>query len=98
MFSANYNLLCTISPDLSGLPTTSILNPSGDTFYRGFYSIVLLFGKTEIQAQVAWVENVSGDVHSFAVISFPYYAIQGIERRYATCFSSRASLTDGYDG
>lgn len=32
--------------------------PKGIQFYRQDYSIVLLFGLTELKAQIAWKENV----------------------------------------
>jgi hypothetical protein len=33
-----------------------------ETFYKVTYDIILLFGMTELKAQIAWKENVS-DVH-----------------------------------
>ena len=36
-------------------------NATGNgSFYRVYYDVVLLFGMTELKAQVAWKENVSG--------------------------------------
>lgn len=35
-------------------------NPkNGDLYYRLYFDIVLLFGLTELKAQMAWMENVS---------------------------------------
>ncbi|KAF4620568.1 hypothetical protein D9613_001108 [Agrocybe pediades] len=49
--------LCTISVDLSHLHLKPKLNPSGKTYYEVDYEIVLLFGLTELKAQVAWKEK-----------------------------------------
>ena len=55
----NYSRLCKIVTDLSTLPLTTRQNPTGETYYRADYDIVLSFGLTELKAQVAWQdENV----------------------------------------
>jgi hypothetical protein len=57
----NYTKLCSIDIDLSYLPLTPRAKSTGaGTFYRLDYDIVLLFGLTELKAQVAWKEGVSG--------------------------------------
>ncbi|KAF8161579.1 hypothetical protein B0H34DRAFT_701592 [Crassisporium funariophilum] len=54
----NYTKLCSIEADLSHLPLSPRNKPSAKgTFYRLDYEIVLLFGLTELKAQVAWKEN-----------------------------------------
>ena len=54
-----YTELCTIEVDLSHLPLSPHLNFVGDViFYRLSFDIVLLFGQTELEAAVAWQENV----------------------------------------
>jgi hypothetical protein len=54
----NYTKLCTIDVDLSYLPLTPRSKPnSGTTYYRLDYDILLLFGLTELKAQVTWKEN-----------------------------------------
>ncbi|KAF8901884.1 hypothetical protein CPB84DRAFT_1776920 [Gymnopilus junonius] len=55
--TTNYSQLCNIVTDLSYLPLTPMTNPSGQTFYRVHYDIVLLFGLTEMKAQVAWKDK-----------------------------------------
>jgi hypothetical protein len=35
------------------------------TFYKADFQIVLLFGMTELKAQIAWVEHVSGPCNEF---------------------------------
>ena len=57
--SENYTKLCTIQVNLSHLPLTPQSNVSGEgTFYHLSFDTVLLFGLTELQAVVAWKENV----------------------------------------
>lgn len=60
-FSAdNYTKLCTIEADLSRVPLAPRSKATGrGNFYRIDYDIILLFGMTELKAQVAWKENVS---------------------------------------
>jgi len=54
----NYTKLCTIEADLSRLPLLPKPKASGKgSFYRVDYDIVLLFGMTELKAQVAWKEK-----------------------------------------
>ena len=61
----NYMKLCTIEADLSGVPLVPQPKVTGKgSFYEVNYDIILLFGMTELKAQVAWKENVSG-LHMF---------------------------------
>jgi hypothetical protein len=54
-------MLCTIEADLSRVPLLPIPKARGKgSFYRVDYEIILLFGMTELKAQLAWKENVSG--------------------------------------
>jgi len=54
----NYTKLCTIEADLSRVPLLPRPTASGyGSFYRVDYDIILLFGLTELKAQVAWKEN-----------------------------------------
>ncbi|KAF9476870.1 hypothetical protein BDN70DRAFT_881863 [Pholiota conissans] len=54
----NYTKLCSIDIDLSYLPLTPRTKPSGNgTFFRLDYDIVLMFGLTELKAQIAWKEG-----------------------------------------
>jgi len=53
----NYTKLCTLVADLSHLPLSPMTNPDGETYYRVIYDFVLLFGLTEMKAQLAWKEN-----------------------------------------
>ena len=57
---ANYTKLCSIEADLSHLPLTAQKKSSGPgNFYRLDYNLVLLFGLTEMKAQVVYMEKVS---------------------------------------
>ena len=56
----NFSELCTIEADLSRVPMLPRSKVTGGgIFYRVEYDIVLLFGMTELKAQLAWKENVS---------------------------------------
>jgi len=56
-FPDNYTQLCTVITDLSKVPLSPSRGANGATFYRIDYDVVLLFGLTELKAQVAWKEN-----------------------------------------
>ena len=65
----NYTKLCTIDADLSRVPLLPKSKASGSgSFYRLDYDIVLLFGMTELKAQVAWKENVSLIILSYPIL------------------------------
>ncbi len=54
--------LCEVTADLSEAKKSvqpEINLKSGDLYYRLYFDIVLLFGLTELKAQMAWIENVS---------------------------------------
>ena len=68
--------LCTIEADLSRVPILPQPKFTGKgSFYRVRYDIILLFGMTELKAQIAWTEKVSGlsSYHiSFNLIDFGF--------------------------
>ncbi|KAF9523663.1 hypothetical protein CPB83DRAFT_862441 [Crepidotus variabilis] len=53
----NYTTLCTLTADLSKVPSTPQTSPSGKTYYCVTFEVVILFGLTELQAQMKWWEN-----------------------------------------
>ncbi|KAF9047780.1 hypothetical protein BJ165DRAFT_1468128 [Panaeolus papilionaceus] len=59
--SDKYFELCTIVTDLSHLANSSsvstMFDNNGNKFYRLHYDVIMLFGGTEIKAQVAWKED-----------------------------------------
>ena len=59
-FADNYTKLCTIEADLSRAISTLPKVRGKGSFLRVDYDIILLFGMTELKAQFAWTENVSG--------------------------------------
>ena len=66
IFPENYTKLCTIEADLSRVPLLPRPKATGNgIFYSVNYDIILLFGMTELKAQVAWTENVSGPLMLF---------------------------------
>ena len=67
----NYTKLCTIDADLSRVPLLPKSKASGSgSFYRLDYDIVLLFGMTELKAQVAWKENVSLVIQFYLIVLY----------------------------
>ena len=53
-------MLCTIEADLSRAPILTLPKTSGNGIYYSVdFDVILLFGMTELQAQIAWKENVS---------------------------------------
>ena len=55
--AANFTTLCEMQVDLSEIPKITKRN-AGKTYYTIEYDLVLVFGLTEFQAQVRWLENV----------------------------------------
>ena len=58
----NYTKLCTIQADISQAVVTRHKAKGEGSYYRAEIDIILLFGMTELKAQVAWKVNVS-DLH-----------------------------------
>jgi len=55
----HYDKLCTIEANLSKVPTRRIKNLKTKTYYyRIGFEVILLFGLTELQAQLAWKAEV----------------------------------------
>ena len=56
--SDNYTLLCTIQVDVSEIPAvrSAKINGSGVYFVLN-YEVILIFGLTELKAQVAWLDR-----------------------------------------
>ncbi len=57
----NYSPVCTVVADTSSIPEpeTTQQSATGMQYYRKEFGIILLFGMTELKAQLAWTENVS---------------------------------------
>ena len=60
MDADNYTKLCTIEVDLSHISLIPRYKGNGERgqYFRLDYDLVLLFGLTELKAQVAWKEGV----------------------------------------
>lgn len=55
-----FDKLCSVALETGGIKPSRQTSPhSGVVYYKIKYDIVLLFGLTELKAQVAWKENVS---------------------------------------
>ena len=59
-FADNYTKLCTIETDFFRAISTQPKVKGEGSYLKVKYDIILLFGMTELKAQVAWTENVSG--------------------------------------
>ena len=56
-----FSTLCTVKADTSQMAKLlkPLYNPDQVPYYKIDYKIVLLFGLTELKAQISWMANVS---------------------------------------
>lgn len=54
----NYYQFLTLFADLSAILPDRQVDPSGRIYYRIKYEVVILFGLTELEAYIQWLENV----------------------------------------
>jgi hypothetical protein len=54
-----FTTVCTLVADLSQVPKVPKTNITGGTYYHTKFDLILLFGLTELQAQLRWKEEVS---------------------------------------
>ena len=81
LFIDNFTKLCRVDADISHLPMAAKRNDNGKFYYQSPpFSIVILFGFTEIQAQIAWWENVSCSILLNAYRIHIFY-VKGVEKR-----------------
>lgn len=66
-----FSTLCTVQADLSQM--TGAMRPQrgrgGVQFYRQEFSVVLLFGLTELKAHLSWMENVGASSSAFSLVN-----------------------------
>lgn len=55
-----FSVLCTVTANTSRMTKglKPLLDKQGNVYFRQYYDIVLLFGLTELKAQISWTENV----------------------------------------
>ncbi|KAH6910165.1 hypothetical protein BKA70DRAFT_1560797 [Coprinopsis sp. MPI-PUGE-AT-0042] len=53
----SFTTACTVYADLQSLPLTMHVSPLSGSYYVANFAIVLLFGLTEMKAQIKWIEN-----------------------------------------
>lgn len=75
--------LCEVTADVTNLKSSiqPRTNNRGAKYYTVAYEVVLLFGLTELKAQIAWTQNVS---HRFS-LKYCHASdaiLQGVERRF----------------
>jgi hypothetical protein len=59
LHSDSYTTCCTVHADTQGIPRELRHSPYSGSYYNLEFEVVLLFGLTELKAQIAWKENVS---------------------------------------
>jgi hypothetical protein len=64
MFSA----LCHVNADISAVPKIVKVNPAGKPYSEQIARVVLLFGLTELKAQLCWDQNVRLLQHRLRII------------------------------
>ena len=55
--------MCRVKADLSTVPYTSIRMATGKTCYKREYDIILLVGRTELKAQISWIDSRTVRAH-----------------------------------
>lgn len=84
MFLDQYDVECTVKADTSMVKRTERLSYNNGrlrVYYQIEFDIVLLFGLTELKAQIAYVENVSKHYSSFARLGFHTIFLQLLGHR-----------------
>ena len=60
----NYSTACTVEVDTASLPVQTTTSATGARYFEIGFEVILLFGLTELQAQIAYRQNVRRDVQS----------------------------------
>jgi uncharacterized protein (DUF885 family) len=58
-YPGNFTTVCEMQVDLSQVPQIAKPASAGGKYYTIDYDVILIFGLTELQAQVRWFEGVS---------------------------------------
>ena len=105
-----YSQLCTIEVDLSHLWNTSNVQTksklsSSEVYYTVLYDLIMLFGGTEIEAQVCWKENVRSTIFENCLLCWELttpttfsYLLFRVSRRGKWFFSSLSDWHFNYIG
>jgi hypothetical protein len=59
LFVDDFHEVCTVKANLSNVPIPTRYGSQGGQYYEVDIDVILLFGATELKAQIAWKENVS---------------------------------------
>ncbi|KJA20620.1 hypothetical protein HYPSUDRAFT_141909 [Hypholoma sublateritium FD-334 SS-4] len=76
LMAYNYTKLCTVDVKLSGVPLTQLRKADGSgTYHVMTFDIILIFGLTELKAQVAWQDKTVSITSSAKIVYDPdiYY-------------------------
>ena len=60
----NYSTACTVEVDTTSLPVQTTTSATGARHFEIRFEVILLFGLTELQAQIAYRQNVRRDLLS----------------------------------
>ena len=78
---ARFTPLCDVTANTSKITRTLLPQtaPDGGVYYEMEYDVILLFGLTELKAQISWVHQVGPVTAS----NKPYHLriVQGVEKR-----------------
>lgn len=77
LFTDQYSTLCTVETDISTCTPQYNLHPR--PHYTFSFELILLFGVTELKAQIAWMEHVR--LSSSGLYTVAHLGLQGIEKR-----------------
>lgn len=90
-----FDLLCKVDFETGRIKPVRQTSGSGVAYYKIDYDVVLLFGLTEIKAQVAWKENVSSSLYAMCKV-LTDLALQGREKRcvLGSCNHVAGQVTD----
>ncbi|KAF8959240.1 hypothetical protein BDZ97DRAFT_1838744 [Flammula alnicola] len=66
----NYSSTCTVTADFSSIPVKCLYNPQGRIYYQINCDIVIFFGLTEMNAQIAWTNSDGVEQRSPATIVY----------------------------
>ena len=75
--------MCTVVADISGLVHSlqPQLSPDGVVYYDIDYKVILLFGLTELKAQIKWVHKVRLIIVPVLSKLYRLHGDQGVEKR-----------------
>ncbi|KAK0493240.1 hypothetical protein EDD18DRAFT_1407625 [Armillaria luteobubalina] len=92
-----YPTLCFVTADIRQAAKGLFLKrrAGGKSYYDFSYDIVLMFGRTELKAQIRWWENMSSFIHLLSEYTFDSNWVRAL-RREALRVSYMSEIYDYY--